>query len=89
MNLFKRLIVVHIGRKIIGRLDRMPKLKGWRTIALNVMTAVIALVAMPQITEMVPAQYLLVGVNVLNIAMRLITSTPVGVSQPPMVEVKK
>ena len=79
MNWLQRKVIEHYAKKFIRRLDIMPSLKGWRTVAVNVVMILTAMFAMPEITTIVPAQYVVVIVSGLNIGLRLITSTPVGV----------
>ena len=66
----------------------MSIFKGWRTIALNIGLALpilwdvlVQIVAIPELQQLVPPQhqdkYLLL-VTVVNIALRCITTTPVG-----------
>jgi hypothetical protein len=66
----------------------MARLKGWRTIILNALIAA-GMVALEIVQyadgvpwrEVLPDQYALyvvIGVNVLNIVLRSITTTPVG-----------
>ena len=56
-------------------------MKGWRTIAFNVLSLAAAALAFPELAGVVPPQYLLIAVPVVNIALRLITTGPVGTKE--------
>lgn len=59
----------------------MTILKGWRTIAFNVLSGAVLLLAMPEFIAVLPPEWVpwaALG-NVLgNVALRYITTTPIG-----------
>lgn len=58
----------------------MSKLKGWRTIILNVITLAVLLIGglTDQITDPVTLRYMGIALTVLNIIMRWLTTGPVA-----------
>lgn len=56
----------------------MGALKGWRTIAINGLTFIVALVAWPEVVNMVDAQVLLLISSAANIGLRILTNTKAG-----------
>lgn len=64
-------------------------MKGYRTIIVNVLTVATAIIALPEVTGLIPADgipYLLAVQGAINIAMRFVTSTPIGVAVTPKPE---
>jgi len=56
-------------------------IKGWRTIAFNVLAAVIPLLELTEVQAIIPREYLdfyMLGVALANIGLRYITTSPVG-----------
>ena len=56
-------------------------MKGWRTLAFNILAAIFALLETSDLTNLVPDQYLpgvIIGISVINVVLRVITTTPVG-----------
>lgn len=56
-------------------------LKGWKTIVVNVLSAVASVLEMTGVTDMLPEAYhihYVVALSVVNVLLRLITTTPVG-----------
>ena len=56
--------------------------KGWRTVAVNLLTIGGALLAGPEMAQHVPPQYVIVAVGAINIVLRWLTTTPVGEAEP-------
>lgn len=58
----------------------MNRLKGWRTIAINVITLAVLLVGglTGQITDPVTLRYMAIALTVLNIVLRWLTTGPVA-----------
>lgn len=59
----------------------MTKLKGWRTLAANILTIVTSVLELSRVTDYLSndqALWFVVGLAGANIALRLLTSTPVG-----------
>lgn len=59
----------------------MNLLKGWRTVAANLLTIILSVLEMSRITDYLPSDqvlWFLVALAIGNIVLRLITSTPVG-----------
>lgn len=66
-------------------------MKGYRTILINILSAVASILEVSDITNYLndtQALYFMVGLAVINIALRLITTTPVGLSEPLIDEYK-
>ena len=55
------------------------RLKGWRTIGINVLTLLAVLLAWEPLATWVDPQYLLEGQALVNIALRLLTDGPAKV----------
>lgn len=56
-------------------------MKGWRTITANVLAALLPFLALAEWQEVVPAEWWSIyalGVALLNVLLRTITTTPVG-----------
>ena len=56
-------------------------IKGWRTMAFNALNAALAILAMPEIAAVIPAEllpYIMAFAAVGNMYLRSITNTPVG-----------
>ena len=56
--------------------------KGWRTVAINLLTIGGALLAGPEMAQHVPPHLVIVGVGAINIVLRWLTTTPVGEAEP-------
>ncbi len=52
--------------------------KGWKTLIVNILTAVVAITAWPQVVEMVDPQILLLISAAANIVLRYFTDSPMG-----------
>lgn len=50
-----------------------------KTIWFNVLTALAAIIAAPEIASVISPQTLLIAVTIINVALRLITTQPVGI----------
>jgi hypothetical protein len=71
----------------------VERLKGWRTVAINAFLAIAALIAeilaalagfdWSTIVSPMWLPWVLIGVTVLNIVLRWLTTTPVGVAKEP------
>ena len=62
----------------------MDYLKGWRTLGFNVLAAVLVTVQATDLTTILPQKYLWASgliITLVNIALRAITTTPIGRSQ--------
>ena len=53
-------------------------MKGWRTIAFNVVSGLIALAQTATGKNVIPEEYLALAVVVGNVVLRILTTTPVG-----------
>lgn len=53
-------------------------MKGYRTIIVNVLTFSSAVLAWDQLSVFIDPQYIVLGQAVINIGMRVLTTTPVG-----------
>ena len=56
-------------------------MKGYRTITFNVLSAVVPILTLTEFNAVVPQEYLpywLLGVAVVNVYLRTITTTPMG-----------
>jgi hypothetical protein len=78
MNWFKRLITKAAIAKIVGVLDM--NLKGWRTIGVNVLMGLSFLLGWEQLTEWIKPEIIATILAIVNIALRYITTTPIGKS---------
>lgn len=59
-------------------------MKGWRTLAFNVLSIVVPVVSLMEWQDVVPPAYLpgwMLFVALANVGLRLITTTPVGSKQ--------
>lgn len=57
------------------------KLKGWRTVIVNVLLAVVPVLELAELRDVIPDAYLpwySLGVVLLNLYLRKITTTPIG-----------
>lgn len=54
------------------------RMKGWRTITVNVLTLATTFFAWPELSTTVDPQYIVMGQAVVNILLRFVTSTPVA-----------
>jgi hypothetical protein len=62
----------------------MRRFKGYRTVIVNILTTVLPITALAQWQDVIPAQYwpyYILFVAILNIVLRSITTTPVGVGE--------
>jgi len=57
-------------------------MKGWRTLAANAITFLTALFAWDDLATFVDPQVIIMGQAALNIALRFITTSPVGGKEP-------
>ena len=57
-------------------------MKGWRTIAVFALSGVVYLLAWDQLANVISPKYIAVATTVVGIAMRFITSTPIGTPPP-------
>jgi hypothetical protein len=58
-------------------------MKGYRTIIANILVGAVAVMALPEVLDLIPAsglKYVIAGQAVMNIILRVITTTPVGQS---------
>lgn len=56
-------------------------MKGYRTIAVNILVGLGVLLASPDILNLIPKEampYIVAGQSIANILLRLVTTTPVG-----------
>jgi hypothetical protein len=53
-------------------------MKGWKTIAINVLTLIVTVAAWPQVIALVDPQYLMAVMALANMGLRYITTTPIG-----------
>lgn len=53
-------------------------MKGWRTIVVNVFLAVLYLLAWQPLTSWVDPQYIVLATGAINLALRFLTTSPVG-----------
>ncbi len=56
-------------------------MKGYRTLAFNILSTVVPIVSLTEWNEAIPAEYLpywLLFVALVNILLRMVTTTPVG-----------
>lgn len=53
-------------------------MKGWRTIAVNVLTFGTALFAWDGLAQFVDPQFIIMGQAAINVALRFVTTSPVG-----------
>lgn len=53
-------------------------MKGWKTIAFNVVTGLIFLLGWQPLTQWVDPQYIALAMGGLNLILRFVTTTPVG-----------
>ena len=65
-----------LGMKTLGQTG-----KGWRTVAVNILTIGGALLAGPTLAEYIAPQYVVAGVAAINIVLRWLTTTSVGESE--------
>ncbi|HUU34766.1 MAG TPA: hypothetical protein VMW48_11925 [Vicinamibacterales bacterium] len=56
--------------------------KGWRTVVANVLTIGGALLAGPELAKHIDPHWIVAGVAAINIALRWLTTTPLGKAQP-------
>ena len=56
-------------------------MKGWRTITFNVLSIAAAALAFPALAAVIPPQALLISVAVVNLALRAITTGPIGTKE--------
>lgn len=57
-------------------------MKGWRTIAINVLTFLVAMFAWEDLTKFLDPQQIVLGAAVVNMALRWVTTTAVGQAPP-------
>lgn len=56
-------------------------MKGWRTIAFNVLAAIVPVLELTELKAVIPAEWLpwyMLGVVLANMFLRYLTTTPVG-----------
>lgn len=56
-------------------------MKGWRTIAFNALAAIVPILELTELRAVIPADWLpwyMLGVVLANMALRYVTTTPVG-----------
>lgn len=56
-------------------------MKGWRTIAFNVLAAIVPILELTELRAVIPAEWLpwyMLGVVLANMALRYVTTTPMG-----------
>lgn len=56
-------------------------MKGWKTVAFNALTILLAVLVLPEVQDLIPAEYMrwvLAGVGAGNIILRAFTTTPIG-----------
>lgn len=56
-------------------------MKGWRTIVFNTLTLILPIMEMSEWKDIIPNEYLphyMAAVAIINLALRLVTTTPVG-----------
>lgn len=59
-------------------------MKGYRTVVVNILTACVIILALPEVTNIIPheaAPYLVAAQAIINVVMRVITTTPIGKSE--------
>lgn len=64
--------------KVYAWFTKEVRMKGWRTIAVNVLTLATAFFAWPELTSMVDAKYIVMGQAVINLLLRWVTTGPVS-----------
>lgn len=58
-------------------------MKGWRTIAFNILAAIVPILELTELRDVIPSEYIpwyMLGVVLANMALRYVTTTPVGKS---------
>ena len=56
-------------------------MKGWRTVIFNVLAAIVPILELTELRAVIPAEWLpwyMLGVVLANMALRYVTTTPVG-----------
>jgi len=59
----------------------MTILKGWRTVAFNVLSMVLPILEMTEVMDVIPDDWLIwysLGIALANLLLRYVTTTPVG-----------
>ena len=64
--------------RIYSWFTKEVRMKGWRTITVNVLTLATTFFAWPELSTTVDPQYIVMGQAVVNILLRFVTSTPVA-----------
>lgn len=62
----------------------MDYLKGWRTLGFNILAATLTVLQATDFTQLLPSKYIWATgmiVALVNVALRMITTTPIGKSQ--------
>lgn len=56
-------------------------MKGWRTVIFNTLVLILPILEMSEWRDIIPNEYVphyIIGVAIINLALRLVTTTPVG-----------
>lgn len=56
-------------------------MKGWRTLAFNILTGIVPILSLTEWVDILPPDYVpywMLGVAIANVWLRMITTTPVG-----------